>query len=155
MFYIGQGVDTHELANCKAAKILLGGYPILSNWRIISYSDGDIVLHALSNAILGALQLGDIGDYFSDTDVKNKKMNSQKILAFCLQQLKKRKCEIVNIDLTITCENIMLYKNKQNINNSLIKLTGCNLVNTKATRFEIPTSLIKCDIVILVKQKEK
>jgi 2-C-methyl-D-erythritol 2,4-cyclodiphosphate synthase len=151
-YLIGQGNDSHELAEMRGATIILGGYALKTNWRIISHSDGDIVLHAIANAILGALQLGDIGVYFKDTDYKNKGMSSVKIVKYAIDKLKKSRFKLVNVDLTITCENILLGNNKILIQKSLNKILGTKLVNVKATRFEYPSNLIKCDTVVLIRK---
>jgi 2C-methyl-D-erythritol 2,4-cyclodiphosphate synthase len=65
--------------------------------------------------------------------------------------MKKKKASIVNVDLTITCENIFFGNKKKLIQNSLIKLLKTKYVNVKATRFEHPSSKIKCDTVVLLK----
>jgi 2-C-methyl-D-erythritol 2,4-cyclodiphosphate synthase len=98
------------------------------------------------------LQLGDIGKYFKDTDYKNKGISSINIVNFALQKLRASKYKLVNVDLTITCENILLGANKELIQNSLCKILKTKLVNVKATRFEHPSNLIKCDAVILIKK---
>ncbi|MDR3330027.1 MAG: 2-C-methyl-D-erythritol 2,4-cyclodiphosphate synthase [Mycoplasmataceae bacterium] len=151
MYLIGQGNDTHELTDMRDATIILGGYKLKTNCRIISHSDGDIILHAIANAILGALQLGDIGMYFKDTEQKTKNMCSIKIVKFAVDKLKKSKFKLVNVDLTVTCENIILGKHKELIKQSLCKILETTLVNVKATRFEHPSNLIKCDAVILIR----
>ncbi|MDR2823393.1 MAG: 2-C-methyl-D-erythritol 2,4-cyclodiphosphate synthase [Mycoplasmataceae bacterium] len=150
MYLIGQGSDTHELVIMKDGKIILGGFKFAAGFRVVSHSDGDLVLHSIANAILGAIQKGDIGQYFKDTDAKIKGINSSKILKFALSLLKQSKFKLVNVDLTITCENILLGNKKKNIQDSLIKLLGCRFVNVKATRFEKPSNLITCDTVLLV-----
>jgi 2-C-methyl-D-erythritol 2,4-cyclodiphosphate synthase len=152
VYLIGQGNDSHELTEMRGATVRLGGCAIKANWRVISHSDGDIVLHTIANAILGALQLGDIGVYFKDTDYKNKGMDSVKIVTFAINKLKKFRFKLVNVDLTITCENILLGDNKQLIQKSLNKILKTKLVNVKATRFEHPSNLIKCDAVILIRK---
>lgn len=153
MYLIGQGNDTHELDQIKDGSIILGGYKMNVGYRIISHSDGDIVLHSLANAILGALGLGDIGQYFKDTSVKTRGMNSIKILEFALKKLYQASYQIVNIDMTITCENIFFGNLKDKIKQSLVKLLKTKLVNVKATRFERPSNLINCETIILIKEK--
>jgi 2-C-methyl-D-erythritol 2,4-cyclodiphosphate synthase len=150
MYLIGQGNDTHELIDMKNGTVVLGGYKFKTDYRVLSYSDGDIVLHTIANAILGAVQMGDIGEHFSDTDKKNKGLNSVKIIQLALKELARKKYKIVNLDLTITCENIILGNKKKQIQASLSKILKTNLVNVKATRFEHPSHLIKCAAVVLV-----
>jgi 2-C-methyl-D-erythritol 2,4-cyclodiphosphate synthase len=153
MYLIGQGNDTHEIDQIQNGVIILGGHKMNVGYRIISHSDGDIVLHSIANAILGALGLGDIGKYFKDTSVKTRGMNSIKILQFALEKLKKSKYTIVNVDMTITCENIIFGNLKDKIKLSLVKLLKNRLVNVKATRFERPSNLINCETIILIKEK--
>ena len=149
MITIGQGIDYHKIIEKKNNQIKLGGYSFNSNYTIVAHSDGDLVLHSISNAILGALCCGDIGEYFKDTDIQNKNIDSKKILDFCLEKLNGRK--IVNIDLTIICEKIILKDIKNHIKESLKALTKCENINIKATRFEQPDCMmIGCHSVILV-----
>ncbi|MDR3163855.1 MAG: 2-C-methyl-D-erythritol 2,4-cyclodiphosphate synthase [Mycoplasmataceae bacterium] len=151
---IGQGYDCHLLSKHRqSSQIRLGGINILSKYQIVAHSDGDVVLHAISNAILGTIQKGDIGEYFPDIDPQNRGLNSTIILKHVLKLLRQAKYQIVNIDLTIQCQNIYLMEHKRNIAISISKLTKCSLVNVKATRFEQPTSLIACNVIILTKRR--
>lgn len=88
MYLIGQGIDQHKIYKKTNSLIKLGGKSIKSQYSIKAVSDGDVVLHSISNAILGAIGAGDIGEYFKDTDKKNKKIDSLKIINFCLKKLK-------------------------------------------------------------------
>ncbi|MCF0227450.1 MAG: 2-C-methyl-D-erythritol 2,4-cyclodiphosphate synthase [Malacoplasma sp.] len=149
MYLIGEGIDYHKIIGKKSNNVILGGVKIPTNYRIIAHSDGDVVYHAISNAILGALQLGDIGDYFSDKKSKNKNLNSQAIIDYALSQLKSK--EIQNIDITIICDKIVLSKYKAKIRDNLIKITKCKYINVKATRFEENKNLIACKVALIVK----
>lgn len=80
MFRIGQGLDFHKLELNSSRPLILGGATIDSEYALIGHSDADIILHALSDAILGALGLGDIGQYFPDKDPSLKNMDSKIIL---------------------------------------------------------------------------
>ena len=75
---IGLGIDTHQLIPGKS--IRLGGVDIPSNVSIKAHSDGDIVYHAIADALYGAISMGDIGDHFPDTDPNNKGLDSGKII---------------------------------------------------------------------------
>ncbi len=147
MFFIGHGIDQHKLVKRKKI-IVIGGYKMQSEWSILAHSDGDIVLHSISNAILGALGKGDIGDYFPDSDKFNKNLDSQKILKKALMFLKNKK--IVNIDLTIICEDIFFGNHKNNIKKSLEKILPCKHINVKCTRFEKATHMICCESILLI-----
>ncbi|MCF0126098.1 MAG: 2-C-methyl-D-erythritol 2,4-cyclodiphosphate synthase, partial [Clostridia bacterium] len=150
-YLIGEVIDYHKLIPKKNNYIILGGVKIPSNYQVVAQSDGDCVYHAISNAILGALQLGDIGDYFSDKNKKNKNLNSRVIIDYTLAQLKNKKLK--NIDLTIICDKILLTNYKAKIRNNLIKITKCKNINVKATRFEENKNLIACKVALLVEGK--
>ena len=98
----GIGFDLHRYENGEG--IILGGCKIDCNYRIVAHSDGDVLLHSIADSILGATGSGDIGLFFSDQDQKNKNLNSQKIIDYCLSILDKKNLEIFNIDTTIICE---------------------------------------------------
>ena len=78
-------------------------------------------------------------------------MSSIKILKFVLDKLKQAKHTIVNLDMTITCENIFFGNRKDRIKNSLVKLLKTKFINVKATRYERPSKLINCETIILIK----
>jgi len=151
MYFIGQAKDIHKIKPAKS-KITLGGFSFACNYKIVAVSDGDVVLHALANAILGASQSGDIGMYFKDTDPKNKGLDSRKILVKAISLAKAKGYSFVNADLTIVCDKIMIDPIRSNINNSLHKLLNSKKVNVKATRFEQNKSLIMVEAIVLLKK---
>ena len=126
-YYIGQAIDIHNLIKKKSI-VSLGGYQFQTEYKIVADSDGDVVLHAIANSILGALGKGDIGKYFKKSDFE-KKRSSIKIIRFALSELSKEKKVIQNIDLTILCEKIIISKIRKNIIKSIIDLINCNKVN--------------------------
>ncbi|MCQ3908299.1 MAG: 2-C-methyl-D-erythritol 2,4-cyclodiphosphate synthase [Mycoplasmoidaceae bacterium] len=152
MNFVGFGKDIHKLQKAKTS-IVLGGYECKSNYKIVAVSDGDLVLHAIADAILGACQGGDIGIAFPDTDIKCKNMDSQLILNYALALAKSKGLSIVNLDLTIVCDKIMIQPIRKYIAKSLNKLLKTNKINVKATRFEQDLNLIECDAIILMKGK--
>ncbi|MCQ2747867.1 MAG: 2-C-methyl-D-erythritol 2,4-cyclodiphosphate synthase [Mycoplasmoidaceae bacterium] len=152
MNFIGFGKDIHKLEPAKTS-IVLGGYKMQSEHKIVAVSDGDLVLHAIADAILGACQGGDIGIAFPDTNVKCKNMNSKTILDYALTMAKAKKLSIVNIDVTIVCDKIMINKVRRDIVNSLKKQCHTKNINVKATRFEQNLNLIECDAIVLMKGK--
>jgi 2-C-methyl-D-erythritol 2,4-cyclodiphosphate synthase len=83
MFRIGNGIDFHKLENNPERPFILGGFEIYTELALVGHSDADILLHAIADAILGALSLGDIGQHFPDTDKSIKGINSFKFLS-CL-----------------------------------------------------------------------
>ena len=133
---IGTGYDVHQLKN--NLPLLLGGVEVSHNKGIVAHSDGDIIFHALSDALLGAAALGDIGHFFPDTDPAFKNMDSSVILSSVLSELSKLSYQIVNVDITIVLERPKLQTHIPAIKNSVAKYlkTQLNQVNIKATTSE-------------------
>ncbi|MCM8767719.1 MAG: 2-C-methyl-D-erythritol 2,4-cyclodiphosphate synthase [Candidatus Omnitrophica bacterium] len=102
MFKTGIGFDIHKFK--KGRKFILGGIEIPYEKGLLGHSDGDVLIHSISDAILGALGRPDIGYYFPDTDEKIKGIDSKKILEKVIEFLKKDGYKIVNIDNIIICE---------------------------------------------------
>ena len=101
-YRIGSSYDVHAL---KAGnQIKLGGINIPCEYSCIAHSDGDVVFHSLSEAMLGSLALGDLGTYFPDNDPKYLNYDSSKILEFCYSLVKKEGYIINNIDISIILE---------------------------------------------------
>ena len=103
MFRIGQGYDVHKFADVAPSDghIMIGGIPVVSDKALLAHSDGDVVLHALCDALLGAAALGDIGEHFSDRDAAFKDMNSDWFVTEVMKKLKALDYTVVNVDLTI------------------------------------------------------
>ena len=98
----GQGIDFHRLE--KGLKLWLGGIHIPSEKGCIAHSDGDVLLHAICDAMLGAAALGDIGHHFPDTSAEFKGIDSKILLKRTHELLKEKGFSIVNIDSTICLE---------------------------------------------------
>jgi 2-C-methyl-D-erythritol 4-phosphate cytidylyltransferase/2-C-methyl-D-erythritol 2,4-cyclodiphosphate synthase len=116
--------------------MLLGGFKINCGFGLKAVSDGDVALHAISDAICGAACLGDIGDYFHPSDKKNQGIDSKRIAETILAKIKKN-YRIENIDITLVAEKPRLVSYKKDITKSLKDI------------FEIP------DINLKIKSKEK
>lgn len=100
---VGFGEDAHRLAEGRA--LVLGGVTIPDSPRgAVAHSDGDVILHAVSDALLSALALGDIGQYFPDTDPQWKGMNSADIMRHCLGLLTEAGYRLGNIAVVITLD---------------------------------------------------
>ena len=136
MFRIGTGFDVHAFE--PGNKIYLCGVEIPFDKSLAGHSDADVALHALTDAILGALALGDIGLHFPDTDKKWKKADSVIFLEWSIKQAKKRKLKLSNIDLTIICEKpkISSYREQLIINLSKICSVEHDRINVNATTTE-------------------
>ena len=103
---IGTGFDAHRFADETepSAYITLGGVSIPSEKKLLAHSDGDVVLHALTDALLGALALGDIGFHFPDTDPEYKNADSRKLLRAGYQLVLGKDFHLLNADITIIAQ---------------------------------------------------
>ena len=101
-FRIGEGYDIHRLV--EGRPLILGGVEIPFEKGLLGHSDADALLHAITDALLGALAAGDIGGHFPDTDPKFKNANSRDLLKETKKIIENQGFEIGNIDSTIICE---------------------------------------------------
>lgn len=101
-FRIGNGYDVHAIA--EGLPMWLGGVRIDSEFGFVAHSDGDVAIHALCDAILGALALGDIGKHFPDSSEEFKGIDSKKLLARTMQLAKGLGYEVGNADITIALQ---------------------------------------------------
>ncbi len=101
-FRIGQGYDVHRLA--EGESLWLGGILIPHYKGTVAYSDGDVLIHAICDALLGALKLGDIGTHFPDNSMEFKDIDSKILLRKSYQMVKEKGYQIVNIDSTINAQ---------------------------------------------------
>ena len=99
---IGSGIDVHAFG--PGEFIMLGGVRIPHSHGVAAHSDGDVVLHALCDALLGAAGLGDIGQHFSDTDPQWKGADSRRFIVSVLAQLYARRLAVANVDLTVLAQ---------------------------------------------------
>ena len=129
---IGSSIDVHQLVAKR--KLILGGIIIPSKFGPKAHSDGDVVLHAITEAIIGALAKGDLGDHFPPSDLKYKNYDSAKFVLKALEMLKQAKYRINNIDITIILEEPKLGKHKTLIRDNIVKLMKLKKeqVNVKA-----------------------
>ena len=136
MFRIGTGFDVHAFKPGK--KIYLCGIEIPFHKSLDGHSDADVALHALTDAILGALALGDIGQHFPDSDKKWKGADSVIFLNWSLEQAKQRNFILSNVDLTIICEKpkVNSYREQLLFNLSKICSMERDKINVKATTTE-------------------
>jgi|TARA_B110000259_G_C14034537_1_gene408603 2-C-methyl-D-erythritol 2,4-cyclodiphosphate synthase len=136
----GIGIDIHKFSNKKLENnfIKIGGIDIDFPRKIIAHSDGDVVIHAIIDALLGAMAKGDIGEYFPDNDLKWKDVDSSLMLLEIKRLLTKNYYKIVNIDLTIICEEPKISNHKVKIKEKLTKILEIDLdqINIKATTCE-------------------
>jgi len=128
----GIGTDIHRIA--AGRKLMLGGVYIPFPAGLAGHSDGDVALHAIIDALLGAAGMGDIGGLFPDTDPKWKGADSKELLFIVKEQLEEKKWEIVNVDLVIKTEQPRLEPVKGQIKRCIAGLLGIDFtaVNVKA-----------------------
>ncbi len=134
--FIGTGFDVHQF--CKNKKMYLGGVEIKSKFGFLAHSDGDVALHALIDAILGAIGAGDIGELFPDNDNRYKDLDSKVMLKDVVKFVKNVGYEIGNVDITIMAQTPRLstYKDKmRRVIASILRVEAIK-VNIKATTTE-------------------
>lgn len=120
-FRVGMGYDIHRLA--AGRKLFLGGIEIPFDRGLLGHSDGDVLLHAICDAILGACGMPDIGENFPDTDPALKGISSSELLKKTCAIVKSRGgCRIVNIDAIVVCDEPKLTKYKQDIRRHLAEM---------------------------------
>lgn len=133
---IGHGYDVHKFG--EGDHIILGGVKIPHDHGIIAHSDGDVLLHALMDALLGAAALGDIGKHFPDTDQEFSGINSRILLRQVVHQLQERRFSIGNVDTTVIAQapRISRYTEEMRINIATDLGIAIARVNVKATTTE-------------------
>lgn len=129
---IGSGHDTHRLV--EGRPLILGGVRIEHSRGLAGHSDADVVLHAVTDALLGAAGLGDIGDAYPDTDPAYKDLDSSKFVLETTAKLRELGWQLVNLDLTIFAQEPKLGPVKATIRENLARLLGVSSdrVNVKA-----------------------
>ena len=152
---VGHGFDVHRLE--KDRKLILGGVNIDYHFGLLGHSDADVVVHAIIDSILGAVQMGDIGLLFPDNDPKYKDISSLKLLEEVMYKVKKD-YKIVNIDVTIICQNPKLRPYILKMQENIIEIVKTDKVNIKATTteklgFEGEEKGISCHSICMVECK--
>lgn len=132
VFRVGHGSDTHRLVDGR--RLVLGGVEVPFERGLLGHSDADVVLHALTDALLGAAGLGDIGEHFPDTDERWKDANSGYLLEAVVALLRVRGWRVANCDLTIHAQLPKLGPHKEAIRANVARLLGVEAerVNVKA-----------------------
>jgi 2-C-methyl-D-erythritol 2,4-cyclodiphosphate synthase len=136
---IGHGYDVHRFSDEINHKgIILGGVPIAFQKSLVAHSDGDVLIHALCDALLGALALGDIGKHFPDTDAQYKNIDSRKLLSHVVALIHSKQYVVGNVDVTIVAEAPKLAAHIQHMQKNLAQDLGVSVdqVGIKATTSE-------------------
>jgi 2-C-methyl-D-erythritol 2,4-cyclodiphosphate synthase len=155
---VGIGHDTHRLK--EGRPLILGGVRIDHPRGMDGHSDADVVLHALTDALLGAAALGDIGDHFPDTHPAYRDCDSSLFVRETMQRLNLAGWRIVNVDVIIFAQEPKLGPLKQEIRRRLAGLLGMDIdaVNVKAKTGERVGSIgraeaIACQVVVLLESR--
>ncbi len=137
---IGHGFDVHRFTEeiKRNAQITLGGVAIDSEYELLAHSDGDVLIHAVCDALLGAAGLGDIGEHFPDTDQMYENINSRTLLCNVVKELKCLNYELQNLDITLVSQTPKIMPYKKQIKLNLSADLACNIacINIKATTTE-------------------
>lgn len=135
-YRIGQGFDVHRFQ--RGRKLVLGGLEIPYARGLAGHSDADVLLHALMNALLGAMGENDIGTHFPDTDPQYKDISSAKLLQRVLRMMKAKRCRVVNVDVTLLAERPRLAPFFREMREKLAELLGVrpDRLNIKASTTE-------------------
>lgn len=139
---IGHGYDVHAfdqgVAQGGGDKIVLGGTVINYHRGLLAHSDGDVLLHALCDALLGACALGDIGQHFPDTDPQYKNANSRTLLRLVFAKIKHQGWQLANADMTIVAQAPKMAPHIENMVANIAEdlEVAINQVNVKATTTE-------------------
>ena len=136
MFRIGHGYDVHKLV--EGRKLILGGVEVPHSVGLLGHSDADVLVHAVMDAMLGALALGDIGHLFPDTDDSYKGADSMKLLAEVCRVCREQGYEIGNIDATVIAQAPKLAPHIVQMRENIAGVCGCDIsqVSVKATTEE-------------------
>lgn len=135
-YRIGQGLDVHAFA--EGDHVMLGGVRIPHSRGLAAHSDGDVALHALCDALLGAAAMGDIGHHFPPTDDQWRNADSAILLAQVYRMLLQDGWQLVNLDLTIACEQPEISPHVRAMRETLSRVlqTPVDTVSVKATTTE-------------------
>jgi 2-C-methyl-D-erythritol 2,4-cyclodiphosphate synthase len=133
---IGQGFDVHAFG--PGDHVMLGGVRIPHTNGLVAHSDGDVAVHALCDALLGALALGDIGQHFPDSDPRWKGADSLQLLTHCMALVRERGHALGNADVTVICEKPRLAPHIDAMRSRIASAMACEVdaVSVKATTTE-------------------
>jgi 2-C-methyl-D-erythritol 2,4-cyclodiphosphate synthase len=133
---IGHGYDVHRLVDDR--KLIIGGVEIPWEKGLLGHSDADVLLHAIADALLGALAMGDIGKHFPDTDPAFKGADSMKLLAHVVGLVKEKGYQVGNLDATIIAQRPKMAPHIQKMRENIARVCSVEVdsINVKATTEE-------------------
>jgi 2-C-methyl-D-erythritol 2,4-cyclodiphosphate synthase len=138
MFRVGIGYDIHRFSDEETTYIVIGGEKIPYGRKIIAHSDGDVIFHSLTDALLGAVGEGSIGVHFPNSDNRWSNATSSIFVQYAFLLVKKKGYRVNNIDLTVICQEPKIMPHAANIKGSISQLLEINAdqVNVKAVTGE-------------------
>lgn len=152
---IGHGYDVHAFG--EGDHIIIGGVKVPFRYGLLAHSDGDVLIHSLCDALLGAAAMGDIGKHFPETDPRFLDINSRKLLRLVVSLINSKGYSVVNVDITIIAQAPKLapYVDAMIVNLSSDLESDAGVVNVKATTtenlgFEGRGEGIACHVVALI-----
>lgn len=133
---VGLGYDVHQLVENR--KLILGGVEIPFEKGLLGHSDADVLVHALMDAMFGAMGMGDIGQHFPDIDPQYKGANSMKLLEVCRDKIAEKGYGVYNLDATICAQAPKMAPHLLNMRQNIADTLGIDIsmVNIKATTTE-------------------
>ncbi len=136
MYRIGQGYDVHRLV--EGRELWLCGVKVDHSMGLLGHSDADVAIHALCDALLGALALGDIGRHFPDSDPRYKGIDSKILLGYVMRLIREHGYEPVNVDVTIVAQRPKLLPYNEEMRRTLAEVMKIDMdrVSVKATTTE-------------------
>ena len=157
---VGLGSDIHKLV--EGRKLILAGVVVPFEKGELAHSDGDVVYHAISDAVLGALALGDLGKFFPDNDPSYKDMDSAIILKNIVSKMKELGYKLNNLDVNVSLEQPKIRKYIDEMRNNIAKIfeADVNRVSVKAGTNEGLDAVgqglaVKADCIVSLKKEEK
>jgi 2-C-methyl-D-erythritol 2,4-cyclodiphosphate synthase len=135
-YRVGSGFDVHAFG--PGNSVMLGGVPVACERGVVAHSDGDVLLHALCDALLGAAGLGDIGQHFPDSDARWRGADSGQFITYAIGELARGGWQVVNADLTLIAQRPRIHEVREMICSNVARLLGVEpgCVNIKATTTE-------------------
>lgn len=136
MYRIGSGIDFHQLV--EGRDLWIGGIKIPHHKGSLGHSDADVLLHAICDALLGALALGDIGEHFPNTDPAYKNIDSKILLENCYKLIRQKNYRVINVDSTVCLEIPKIKKHAGAMREVIARILEINIddVSVKATTTE-------------------
>lgn len=133
---VGMGYDVHQFTVGRPC--IIGGVKFDHTHGLLGHSDADVLLHAICDALLGAVALGDLGELFPDHDMQFKNADSAKLLAICYEKVKEKGYRLGNLDTVVVCEHPKIKKQRQAIQQRIAEILEVDpsLISVKATTEE-------------------